>query len=155
MLLTEIATALGIFLLSSVKFLFAPSAAVAAGYNFLETVSLTTFGGMAGVLFFYYAGSCVIEKIAALLQKMDNKPSGKKVFTRRNRIIVNVKLNFGLIGLAIISPALISIPIGSVLAARFYQGNPYVIPIMFVSTLLWSVGLTAFSLMVKANIVGV
>jgi hypothetical protein len=152
--ISEIAAALGIFLLSSVKFLFAPGAAVAAGYNFLESVALTTGGGFAGIVFFYYAGGWAMEKIATLIQKLGNKPSAKKVFTRRNRIIVNVKLNFGLIGLAVITPALLSIPIGSVLAARFYHGNPYVIPIMLLSTLLWSIGLTAFSMMVKANLVG-
>ncbi len=151
---TELAAAFGIFLLSSVKFFFAPGASVAAGFTFLETVFITTVGGMCGVLFFYYAGGWAMMKISAMLQKFGNNAAAKKVFTRRNRMIVNVKLNFGLIGLALLTPFLLSIPIGAVLAARFYQGNPYVVPVLFVSIALWSLGLTAFSVLIKANLVG-
>jgi len=139
--LTKIA---GIFLLSSVKFFFAPGTSVAAGFSPYQTVLITSSGGIAGVSFFYFLGRWMIVYIRSTVS---NKRPGhsKKVFTRRNRSIVKFKEGFGLIGLVVVTPAILSIPIGCVVAAKFYYKNRLTYPLLVISTFVWSVGLTYFS----------
>jgi hypothetical protein len=151
----DFTAALGLFLLSSVKFFFSPGAAVAAGYGFWQSVVITTGGGAAGVCFFYYGGGWAFRQMSILFGRWLGTNREKKVFTRRNRIIVNVKLTFGMIGIALLTPSLLSIPIGAVVMARMYGANPYSVPLLLGSVVLWSVGLTAFSLWVKAGVLAV
>src|SRR5574337_1013043 len=44
-------------LIASVKFLFAPFEAERQGFNFGESFTITTIGGVIGILVFYYAGA--------------------------------------------------------------------------------------------------
>lgn len=134
----------GIFLLSSVKFFFAPGTAVAAGFSPYQTVLITSSGGIFGVSFFYFLGRWLILYIRKTVSHRRPKQL-KKVFTRKNRNIVKFKDGFGLIGLVIVTPAILSIPIGCVVAAKFYYKNRLTYPLLVISTFLWSVGLTYFS----------
>ncbi|MCA1763311.1 MAG: hypothetical protein ABR574_08285 [Cryomorphaceae bacterium] len=140
-LLTKIA---GIFLLSSVKFFFAPGTAIASGFTPYQTVLITSSGGIFGISFFYFLGRWLILYIRKTVGSKDTVRT-KKVFTRRNRSIVKFKEGFGLIGLIIVTPAILSIPIGCVVAAKFYYNNKLTYPLLVVSTFAWSVGLTYFS----------
>lgn len=152
----EWAKAIGIFLLSAVKLLFAPGAAVASGFTPLQAVALTSSGGCSGVIFFYYFGHWAMKKVLGIHQRyfvkdLPGKPPlrKRKVFSNRNRMIVRVKYNFGMLGLAVLTPAVLSIPIGAVISARFYFDNKFMLPLLLVSTTAWCVGLTYFSSTVK------
>ena len=138
----------GLFLLSSVKFLFAPSASVAAGYGFVETLIITISGGVFGVFLFFFSGSWILAKWGAYFP---NKNPSKK-FSRKNKLIVSTKNKFGVIGLAILM-GVISIPLASFLAARYFRYNPRTIPYLIASICLWSLGLTFFSIVIKNNLV--
>lgn len=149
-----IAKVLSIFFLSATKFLWAPGTAIVAGFSVFHTIFITSIGGMCGVSFFYFFGAIVIERIEkwrlrSSLKKTGNKP---KVFTRRNRRIIRMKLSFGLIGLVIITPCLLSIPIGCAIAAKFYRHNKLTYPLLLVSTVLWSILLTVVVSLIESNI---
>lgn len=154
----EIAKTLSIFLLSAVKLLFAPGTATAAGFSFHKTLIVTSCGGCSGVLAFYYMGILLTEKFGALLTRLrlvkpDKAPRlGRKVFSRRNRFVIRVKRRFGMFGLAILTPSVISIPIGAVVSARFYRHDKLMLPLLLISTVLWCFALTLFSLYVKQTI---
>jgi len=139
---------IGLFLFSSIKFLFAPSASVAAGYGFVETLVITISGGVFGVFLFFYSGSWIIERWNSFFPQ---KTQAKK-FSRKNKLIISTKNKFGVIGLAILM-GVISIPLASFLAARYFRYNPRTIPYLIASICLWSLGLTFFSLVVKSNLV--
>lgn len=148
-----LAKLLSVFLLSTVKFLFAPGTAIAAGFSPMETILITSFGGMTGISIFYFFGHWVFQQIEAWrFRNMSNKQ--KRIFTRRNRYIVKFKLSFGLLGLIIVTPAILSIPIGSVVAAKFYYQNRYTYPLLLLSTIVWSVGLTFFTSTLKEQFFG-
>ena len=68
---------------------------------------------------------------------------GRRVFTRTNRFIVRVKRGHGMHGLAMITPPLISIPIGSILAAKYFHHDRRTLPTLLSSVVIWSVVLTA------------
>jgi len=154
-----LAKMLGIFLLSSVKLLFAPGAGIAAGLSLHQTALMTSTGGCCGVLFFYHSGHWFMEQINHLISSKGRtyglKPRiRKKSFTRRNRMLIRLKYQFGMLGIAVLTPAVISIPIGSVVAARFYWDNKWMLPFLLISTILWSLFLTYLALGVKQELFG-
>ncbi len=137
----------GLFLLSSVKFLFAPSTTVAAGYNFVETLIITISGGLFGVFLFFYSGKWIIEKWASFFPKKKTE----RIFSRKNKFIISTKNKFGIAGLAALM-GVISIPLAAFLAARYFRYNPRTIPYLVASICIWSLGLTFFSIVVKQSV---
>ena len=136
---------LGFGLLAIVKFLFTPSAMVFAPveYSFLTIVLTTSTGAAVGVLAFYYFG----KQFFRWVEKIGRKKK-KKSFTPWRRRIVSVKNKLGLKGLMLIS-ALISVPITSLLASKYYEkqkGTPLYIIVGFAG---WSVVLTSLSELAK------
>jgi hypothetical protein len=126
-----------IFLTSSVKFgLGGVPAAVIAGLPFFEAMTVTISGGIAGNFFFTYLSGWVLKTLDRFRGK-NRKP--RRNFTRMNRMIVKVKKNFGLIGLSIITPSILSIPLGCFLATRYYSNKQQIILYMSVSVVAWAV----------------
>ena len=144
----HLAKILSVFFLSTVKFLFAPGTAIASGLSPVQTIFITSSGGITGITFFYFFGHWVFQQIDAWRYR-NLSMKERRIFTKRNRYIVKFKLSFGLIGLVIVTPAILSIPIGSVVAAKFYYENRYTYPLLLASTIIWSVGLTLFVSTVK------
>lgn len=145
----EVLRAISIFFLSATKLLWAPGAAVASGLTFWETILITSTGGMAGIVFFYYFGHVVFVAFDNWKAKRRKKVVERKVFTRKNRRVVKVKAKFGIIGLTFLTPCIISIPIGCVIAAKFYFDNRLTLPLLLIFTVVWSFILSIFSFYVK------
>src|SRR5690554_3232834 len=144
-----------VFFLSTVKFMWAPGAALISGFSIGETILITSLGGLTGITFFYFFGRWVIEKIEMIKRQsaVYSLPKRqRRIFTRRNRRIVKFKWSFGLIGLVFVTPAILSIPIGCVVAAKFYRHNRLTYPLLVLSTVIWSVGLTVVVSYIKSNI---
>lgn len=140
----EIAKILSIYLLSATKFLWAPGTSLASGYSVFHTIIITSCGGMTGISFFYFFGAIAIDRIEKW-RNMVRKRTGKReprIFSRRNRRVIHIKHRFGLIGLVIVTPCILSIPIGCVVAAKFYRHNRLTYPLLLVATILWSILLT-------------
>lgn len=150
----ELIKAISIFFLSSVKLMFAPGTAAAAGFDFWETVIITTAGGMTGILFFYFFGHMLFVAIDDFQRKRRKMDVPKKVFTRRNRFIITLRGKVGVIGLTFLTPALISIPIGSVIAAKYYYNQKMTLPLLLLFTFVWSLILTVFSFYLKDLVLG-
>ena len=127
----QIASAVG---LSTVKHtLGGVPLAAGFGFSYLETVGYTALGGIIG------AG--VIVLFAQFLQKRSkartsDKP--KRRFTRKNRLIIRVKNSFGLGGIAFLTPALLSIPIGTMICCGMYPNKKKVFLYQCLSVVFWS-----------------
>ena len=135
---------LGIFFLSGIKFIYAPAASIALGYGFLKTFLITFSGGSAGVLFFYYFGKIINRKLINVFSSNSSKKNKEKrtKFNFRNRTIVRFKRTYGLTGLALVTPIIFSIPIGAIIAARYFKKR--ITPVYFVAgVLVWSLLLTS------------
>jgi uncharacterized membrane protein len=145
----ELLRAISIFFLSATKLLWAPGAAVASGLTFWETMLITSSGGMTGIVFFYYFGHMVFVAFDKWKAKRRKVVVEKRVFTRKNRMVVNVKSKFGIIGLTFLTPCIISIPIGCVIAAKFYFNNRLTLPLLLFFTVVWCFILSIFSFYVK------
>jgi hypothetical protein len=116
-----------------------PAAVFAFHFTFLETFIVGSLGGVTGIFVFTY----LIDGILILMDRLMVKyfPNRKKntiKFTRTNRFIVKTKKNFGIIGIAIISPPFLSFPLGIFLALKFFGHKGKVISSMCVSLLVWN-----------------
>lgn len=149
-----LAKILSIFFLSATKLLWAPGTAIVSGFSIFETIVITSLGGMAGISFFYFFGRIAFERIEKWRVRKNLKRTDKtpKIFTKRNRRIIRMKLSFGLVGLVIVTPCILSIPIGCVVAAKFYRHNRYTYPLLLVSTILWCIVLTIVVSFIGTNL---
>lgn len=140
----EILQVIGLMLIASVKFLYAPTAVYMAGYNFLQSLLITSGGGFLGVFIFFYLGELILRGWRKLFPQ--KKP--KRRFTKGNRLFVKIRARYGLYGLAFVTPCIISIPVGCLLAARYYSHSRAVLPLLFVSVVFWSVVLTSITFLI-------
>jgi len=140
--------AIPILLLSAFKFLPCPSLAVVLGFNFWQTLLITVPGGIAGVIFFFLSSNFLMDRAKA--RKAKKALEGKEVtirkFTWLNKSLVRVKKKFGMLGIAILTPPFLSIPLGSIVMAKFFKHNRLALPILVVSVAFWGVVLTVLSI---------
>lgn len=131
-------------IIAATKFMYAPAAIYLAGYSFFGSFLITSGGGFAGVIFFYKLGEAISRW---WINRFPTKREKKK-FTKKNRIFINFRNKYGLYGLAIVTPCIISIPIGCFLAAKYYGTDKRMIPFLFVSVLIWAMTLTTITYLI-------
>lgn len=136
-------------LVSSVKFLAGPPVAYygqLSEFSYFESNIYCIIGGTAGVLFFMFLSTHTIKilnSVKRFFTKSGNlKP--QKIFTTRNRRIVKFWRSYGLMGIAIITPIILSIPVGTFIAVKLNSNKKKIFLYMFCSIVLWSVILTTF-----------
>jgi hypothetical protein len=136
-----------LLIMGATKFLFSPPLAEYLGYNFWQSFIYTTSGGVTGILAFTFGGDWLVAVWRKLMHWIKNLfiARDKRVenvapqkFTRTTRFIVRTRKSFGLIGLALITPCIISIPIGTFVINRFYTKKWKILLALFASLLFWS-----------------
>ncbi|MEQ8910616.1 MAG: hypothetical protein RIC95_15575 [Vicingaceae bacterium] len=140
----EVSKILGLLLFSALKFFLAPSTSVIAGYGFWQTILITCGGGLVGFFLFFKFGEVLQKGFQRIV-----KPKPKKRFSKKNKMIVKLKRSYGLWGLAILTPCLLGIPLGALLASAYFRKQKGALLIFFAFIVLWSFILTYFSFFVK------
>ena len=125
-----------ILLASSFKILFGVSLSLMSGYNFIETVLICSAGGISGVFVFSFFSEWLIKIWFRFFPV--NEKKREKIFTKRNRTIVNVRSKFGLSGIALIAPNL-TIPVGIFVMTRYFRNRKKVIIYASASVVFWTV----------------
>lgn len=118
-------------------------------FGFAETVLWTNLGGLAGIYFFAFLSRKLISWWKKMFRRSrwylrKNQQGIKKVFTRKNRRIVRIKQNYGLFGIALITPLLLSIPVGVFLVVRYYKSSRTKFLYLISANLFWSIIYTGF-----------
>jgi membrane protein YqaA with SNARE-associated domain len=132
--MTEILKISGLLLFSALKFFLAPATVLISGYDIYQTILITSVGGVMGFITFYLFGSVMYTKYQQVFP-----PKRKKIFTPRKRKMVKYKKKYGFWGLAILTPVLFGIPLGSLIAAAFFPERPKTIAVFVSSIIIWSV----------------
>lgn len=142
-----------VFAVSSIKFFIAPALSFSMGLNFLQTFLSTTSGGITGVVIFFFLSRWLLllyakyfvfymhrikKYIYGLLKLEAPAEIPARRFTKRNRIIIKVVRKYGLTGIVVLTPVILSIPIGTFLATRYYASNRYLLVYLISSVLFWS-----------------
>ncbi len=108
--------------------MFTPFLGPAENLSFIETYSLCVAGGIASALLFYTLSDYFMKrsrekqlKKEQLLIEKGERHKIKKKFSKKNRIIVKTKMTIGQIGLALWAPFFLSVPIGTIIVAKFFR----------------------------------
>ena len=148
-----------LFLVSSVKFIFAFPLALRYNFPFPLTLLITSAGGISGVLFFAFLSEEIIvlyhwliykhlirfpktHSFAKALKKTYHRifpKKQKKVFSNSSKRFVKIKQTYGLGGIAILTPLIFSIPLGTFFAIQFYKRTKKTIFILCLAVIFWSV----------------
>lgn len=122
---------------STIKFLFTPFGGVKAGLSFMETYIVCVSGAIFSAAVFYYSSEYFMRKARAkaLFIREQATANGielkrKRIFTRTNKFIVNIKRRFGIIGVSMYAPLFLSVPIGSIITAKFYGKDKRTFPLI-------------------------
>ena len=153
-----------VFLLASVKYVVTFPFALLIGLNFIQTLIAVTLGGIAGFFFFYYLSGYVVKRLQFVriflhkhaphsvrlkfrqLMLWRKKVTGERVFSKRNRFIASFRAKFGLLGIVVLSPVILSIPIGAFLLNKYYSKHKMAKPYMVLSIVSWTAVFVAFAL---------
>ncbi|MDY0101562.1 MAG: hypothetical protein RBS07_01410 [Lentimicrobium sp.] len=151
---------LAILLISAVKFLFAAPASYLLGYSYIHTFLNIFFGGLLGVMIFYFAGKVILYFIRFHLPLMVRafyeisglgrdkkrlKYTSGNYSSRRNRWIVRIRRRFGYTGLIILTPVLFSIPVGTFLALKYFSRRKNLLFMLSLSVFVWSLVLASLT----------
>ena len=118
-------------------------------FSFWECILWTNVGGILGVYFFAFLSGRLIRWWNRTFKRprkhgVHKEEQAKKIFSKKNRRIVRIKQQYGLIGIVIATPILLSIPVGAFLVVRYYRNSKAKFFYLIASILLWSIIYTAF-----------
>ncbi len=127
---------LTVALASTLKYLGGTFTGFALGLHWVETALCSTIGMMFTILLINYAGTPIRELLSRIRK---NRP---RKFTRFNRLAVKVWRIFGTKGIAFLTPALFTPPLGAALLVAFRAPRAGGFFWMLVSGLVWGVVFT-------------
>ena len=122
-----------------------PVAVLAMKMSFAETLIYTNTGGILGVFIFTFFSGVLLkafDKYWPERLKFSRKP--KKVFRKGNRRLVTLKNKYGLPGIAILTPVLLSIPVGAFLVTKYYGIKTLNFLWLIAGNIFWSFIYTLF-----------
>lgn len=132
---------LGIYFLCWFKFIAGPVLGPAAGYGILGTIFVTVAGMMSSVIVFTFVG----VKIKKYLELRFFKPKPK--FNTKNRRIVKFWNKYGEMGIAAITPLLLTPTVGTLIMVSFGVSKRRIFIQMLISAIFWA---TFFSLTIDS-----
>ncbi len=128
---------IGFFGFSMIKFMFTPFGGPKAGLTFIETYLTCSAGALFSAAIFFFSSEYFLKRAHRNRKEMIRKSietgiplNQKKKFTKTNKFIVRIKQKFGIIGVAFFAPFLLSIPIGSIITAKFYGKERRTFPLI-------------------------
>jgi uncharacterized membrane protein len=142
-------------------------------FTWLETNIYAIMGGMIGVVIFMHISEWLVrmwdrirsyyfkrkhirqdmfsdpvadteEKLEIHYQYIERAVPPKKIFSKRSRRMVRIWRQYGLMGLAALTPVLFSIPLGTFFMVRLEKNKNKIVFYMFISIMCWSLIITTF-----------
>lgn len=132
----ELAKIVSIYLLTTLKVVFGPVFSYVAGLPMLVAIAITISGMMTSVVLFTFFGSWLREKILNRFSKKD-----KKTFTPKKRKLVTLWKKYGLTGVAILTPLLLTPIGGTLVAVSFGSPKQKIILYMLISASVFAVAM--------------
>lgn len=135
------------FFLATFKFLFSGLPGAKLGGPFWQVTLAAAAGAVFSSSIFYFASEKLIahQQKRRLLKVAKGIQKPKRNFTWKKKFLVKIKRTFGILGITCLAPLLLSIPIGSIVCAKFYGSNKFTYPLValwicvnsFLLNLLW------------------
>jgi hypothetical protein len=149
---------ISVFLVASIKYFWATPYSFGLRLNEWETIFFIEAGGILGFLFFYFFFGFLFKELKLIWPKVyhftpilfkvrfemwlnsrrSNRINTRK-FTKRNKMIVRMRKRYGMWWLVILSPIILSIPVGALLGNKYFRHNHHFIPYMLLSIFIWGI----------------
>jgi len=140
----KVINALILILFGTVKFAFVPAVSMYTyHFTFIESLTCSIISGLGGTYVFYFLSAEALIAwnffVRFLKKHISQKPHHHpKVFSNRSRRIVKVKQRWGLYGVIVLTPCILTLPLGAFLAARFYPGTRTIL-LLSLSVIGWAI----------------
>lgn len=128
---------IGLFGVSTIKFLFAPFGGPKLGLTYIETYVSCIAGAILCATIIYFSSEFFLhrahkKRVTAYREALAAgvTPKQKKKFTKANKFIVRIKRKLGIIGISFYAPLFLSIPIGTIITAKFYGKHKKTYPMI-------------------------
>ena len=126
-----------------IKFMFAPFGGPGLGLTFIETYLSSISGAIFAAFIFYFSSEFFLKRAhVKRKQKIQQALEAgielkkKKSFTFFNKLIVRLKRRFGIYGISLFAPFVMSVPVGSIVTAKFYGKDNRTFPLVIVGICL-------------------
>ena len=124
--------------------MFAPFAGIPFDLSFLETYFSCVIGGTLSSGFFFLFGKYLTLQLNQIKKKR-SRAKKKRIHTRMNKLIVRTKINVGIIGICFWAPFFLSVPLGSMIVAKFYSKKRGVFFLVFLGMNINALVMTTFA----------
>jgi membrane protein DedA with SNARE-associated domain len=122
----------GVYLPSMIKFIFGPLGGYALKLNLATTILSTVAGMMTVVLAFAFAGDWIRSRI------INRFYPRRKRFSERNKKFIGIWRKYGIVGVAFLTPLVLTPIGGTLLAVGFGTPRDKLIFYMFISAAIWA-----------------
>lgn len=130
---------LGTVGLSIIKYLIGVTFAL-KWLNPIEGFLSTTIGSGISVLIYVYGGTELTRFFRERkIRRQGDKYKKPLIFTKKNRFLVKIRKNGGLPLVAFLSPVVISLTVGCLLAITFIHNRPKIVTYMIISIFIWGI----------------
>lgn len=119
------------FLWSGVKYLIGAGLCLGMFSNPIMGFMISTLGAIFGIFIFTYGGLWIEEQLKRRFM------ANRSHFNKRSRMLVRLKRSGGLPLVAILTPGILSIPVGCILATTFVHSREKIVLYMTASVALW------------------
>ena len=133
-----------ILLLAATKWMMAAMLVIAVDIGFLWSLMLLWGGGMAGVLAYTYLGAMLFS----IWRSAFPGPVRQNRINRFKRFIVIVRQRHGLLGIAFLTPIVLTVPGGTLIASIVEPRRPRMLLYLALSFAFWSVVISSISYLV-------
>jgi hypothetical protein len=130
-----------------------PVAIYVMNMSFAETLLYSNIGGIVGALVSVYLSGFLLKMWETYWpDKLKFSRKSRKIFTKSTRRLVKIKSTYGLFGIVMLSPVILSIPLGSFLMVKYYGISKSNLLLLIAGQVFWSVVYTFFYLRIKTII---
>lgn len=132
---------------SAVKFIVGVGVAIALGFNQIEILIICVSGGMLGVVVYLY----LWEQLLKLYRRFRPKKHRPIKFSKFKRRLVIFIRKYEVWGIALLTPIILTPPIGTILAASIEHNKWRIKFIMFASFCTWTLIILGLKLLFRID----
>ena len=134
---------IGYFLLSTVKFAVA-TLPIARRFSYAEGLLISILGGILGIVFFLFLWDKILHVWRIYIVRSTKKKKKAFKINKKKRRIIKLKNKYGYWSIVMLTPLIISIPIGVFLLLQYYKSTKYKFLHLSLSVIFWGFTLISF-----------
>jgi hypothetical protein len=120
---------------SAIKYIVGFFMALGMGFNFIETLIYNVGGGMLGVVVYLYLWDFIFQ---LRMKYFPPKPITGIKMSKWRRFLIKVIKKYELMGIVILTPIILTPPIGTIIAITLEKNKWKIKRMMFLSFLGWT-----------------